>query len=224
MPLADVSRLLSTKRPFMFSFMERYIFSQIQVPRIETISNSENFMRVIDFCLRTRQRVRQDELLQAKEHFSNNFKNIRAAIHQGKWVNLRNLIYSAPGVGQKIGSLILEVIIHYGESNANLESLLFVPIDTHVRRIFTQCFGLNNVPAIGSPVDSRNYIEFQQFLADNTADGIPRIYFDYSWFVGKVFCRKTNENEEGYSRGFKLCPMCWIKDYCTFPDLWNIVL
>jgi endonuclease III len=222
MPLENVSHLLSTKHSFMFSFMERYIFSQIQVPRKETISNPENFGRMIDFCLRTKQRIRQNELLQAQAHFSNNFENIRKSVHQGDWINLLNLVYSTPGVGQKIGSLILEVIIHYGEANTALESQLFVPIDTHVQRIFTQCLGLNNVPPIGTPVYSKRYIAFQRFLSENAADGVSRIYFDYLWFVGKFFCRKINETEEGYSKGFRLCPMCWIKDDCIFPDKWNI--
>ncbi len=220
MRLQHVSRLLATKRSFMFSFMEKYLFSQIQVLRTETIRNSENFKKVIDFCLRTRQRIVIEELQRAKTYFSHNFQKIQEYVRKGRGEDLRNLVYSAPGVGQKIGNLVLEVIIHYGEANSDLESQLYVPIDTHVRRIFRECLGLNNVPRIGSSPYSRAYLRFQQYLAANTADGVSRIYFDYLWFVGKVFCTRIDVSKEGYSRGYRLCSMCWIKDYCILPDKW----
>jgi endonuclease III len=220
MPLKDVSRLLATKRPFMFSFMERYIFAQIGVARTEALATSENFMRTIDFCLMTRQRVRQNEYELAKTFFADNFTQIQANVADGNWPALLPLVYNAPGVGQKIGSLILEMLIHYGEANQALEPKLFVPIDTHVERILSECLGLNNVPSVGLPVWKQTYQDFQQFLANNSAEGTPRIYFDYLWFVGKVFCRKINENNERYSKGYRLCSMCWIKDHCTYADKW----
>jgi endonuclease III len=218
--LRDVSRLLAAKRPFMFSFMDRYIFSQIQVPRQESLESLANFMKIIDFCLKTRQRVNRKDFDQSQKYFADNFKETKENIISGNWPETLRLIYGARGVGQKIGSLILEALIHYGKANDDLEPQLFVPIDTHVRRIFTECLGLTNVPSIGSPVSSSDYRGFQQFLADNTDQGTPRIYFDYLWFVGKVFCRKITENDEVYSKGYRLCSMCWIKDYCSFPDKW----
>lgn len=220
MLLRDVSSLLAIKRAFMFSFMDRYIFAQIQVPRTETLANSANFMKMIDFCLMTRQRVKGKDFDQAQEYFADNFGKIKESITHGNWPETLLLIYDAQGVGQKIGSLILEVLIHYGKANDDLEPELFVPIDTHVQRIFSECLGLTNVPSIGSPVWSSNYRGFQQFLADNSAEGTPRIYFDYLWFVGKVFCKKITKNDERYSKGYRLCSMCWIKDYCTFTDKW----
>lgn len=220
MSLVDISRILETKRPFMFSFMDRYIFSQIQVQRTDALTNSNNFNKMIDFCLMTRQRFKEKDFREAKQYFATNFEKIKENINSGHWPETLRLIYNAQGVGQKIGSLILEVIIHYGEANRALEDELFVPIDTHVERIFSECLGLQHVPSIGSPVYSSNYQAFQRFLADNTAKGIPRIYFDYLWFVGKVFCRKITEKEERYTKGYRLCSMCWIKDYCTFDDKW----
>jgi len=190
------------------------------VPRQETLANSTNFMKMIDFCLRTRQRVKGKDFDQAQKYFAENFKGIKENIIRGNWPETLRLVYDARGVGQKIGSLILEVLIHYGEANQALEPKLFVPIDTHVQRIFSECLGLSNVPSIGSPVWASNYLGFQQFLADNSGEGTLRIYFDYLWFVGKVFCRKITENDERYSKGYRLCSMCWIKDYCSFPDKW----
>jgi len=218
--LQDMSRLLVTKRSFMFSFMEKYLFSQIQVGRTETLSNLDNFNRMIDFCLYTRQRINKKELQQAKTYFSNNFQQIRRYIHETRGQDLQKLVYSAPGVGQKIGSLILEVIIHYGEANPDLENKLYVPIDIHVRRILKECLGLKNVPRINSSPYSKNYLEFQKYLATNTANKVPRIYFDYLWFVGKVFCTKIDLNKEGYSKGYRLCSICWIKDYGILSDKW----
>jgi hypothetical protein len=220
MRLRDVSRVLARQRSFMFSFMEKYLFSQIQVPRTEVLSNSENFDRMIDFCLRTRQRIVGKELQEAKVLFTGNFWEIRERVYQGDMRSLRNLVYSAPGVGQKIGNFILEVIIHYGEANPDLEPQLYVPIDTHVRRVFTECLGLRNVPQVGCPPDAPRYLRFQRHLAANTADRVAPIYFDYLWFVGKVFCRKTGRGKEGYSRGYRLCSMCWIKHYCIVQDKW----
>jgi endonuclease III len=203
----------------MFSFMERYMLSQINVERTEMLTNCRNFNSVIDFCLKTN-RFR-NHLHEAEQYFSSRFRNIRNHIEHDNWTNLKDLVYHAPGVGQKIGSLILEVLIHYGDANANLERLLFVPIDTHVHRIFTECLGLDNFPAIGTSIDSRAYLSFQDFLAENTAERTSRIVFDYLWFVGKVFCGKIVPNNDGYSRGYRLCSMCWIKDACTFPDKWT---
>jgi len=223
MILQDVSRLLATKRSFMFSFMERYLFSQIGVQkRTEIISNLENFKGMIDFCLKTRGPFGRREYPKGMEYFSDNFQKIQDYVHKGCMQDLQKVVYSAPGVGQKIGSLILEVIIHYGEANSDLEPLLWVPIDRHVRRILTECLGLDNVPGIEIKPDSAKYLDFQENLAKNTADGVPRIYFDYLWFVGKVFCAKIDANKEGYSRGYRLCSMCWIKDYCILSDKWTI--
>jgi len=200
--------------------MERYIFSQIKVPRTKVMTSRENFNKVIDFCLQTRTKINNEELKKGKDYFNWKFKKIKKKISQGDWENLEKTVYSAPGVGQKIGSLILEAIIHYGEANSNLEKQLYVPIDTHVYRIFKECLGLKNVPEVNSSPYSKKYVEFQKYLAENTANVIPRIYFDYLWFVGKVFCTKIDLNKKGYSRGYRLCSMCWIKDYCILPNKW----
>ena len=99
MSLRNVSHLLAEKKPFMFSFMDRYIFSQIQVPWRETLTNSTNFMKMIDFCLRTRRRFREKDSAQAQEYLANHFKEIKENIIRGNWPKTLLLIYDAPGVG-----------------------------------------------------------------------------------------------------------------------------
>lgn len=224
MLLEDVSRVLSTKRSFMVSFMERYVLSQIHVARNEMLANQENFDRVIDFCLHTRQRIRTDELRRAKRYFHSKFADINGYLENDEWNNLQEVVYSPPtrvGVGQKIGSLILEMLIHYGEANHDIEPHLLVPIDTHVRRIFTDCLHLDNVPSVGEPTTSNRYQSFQELLATQSAERIPRIVFDYLWFIGKVFCTKASGSRHRYSRGYRLCSMCWIKGFCVHEDKWT---
>ena len=222
MTLSDVSATLATKRPFMFGFMDKYLFAQVRVPRTEVLSNQQNFDRVIDFCVKTRQRTRTDELREAKALLSANFGRICHGVRQGDIQGLRTLVYSAPGVGQKIGNLILEVMIHYGEANPQLEPRLYVPIDTHVRRILVDCLGVGNVPDIACSPAAPRYTRFQRYLAANTAEGVPPICFDYLWFVGKVFCTKKKGGGRAYSRGYRLCPICWIRDHCLVPDKWLV--
>lgn len=222
MTLSDVSGILGRKRPVMFAFMEKYLFAQVRVPRTEVLSNQQNFDRVIDFCLNTRQRKKIDEFEEAKALISANFGRIREGVRQGDIEGLRTLLYSAPGVGQKIGNLILEVIIHYGEANPRLEPYLYVPIDTHVRRMLVDCLGVRSVPDVACSPKAPRYLRFQRNLAANAAQGVPPICFDYLWFVGKVLCTKKDSDGAGYNRGYRLCSICWLRDHCLVPDKWLV--
>lgn len=220
MALGDVAQLLSTKRAFMRAFMERYLCAQIDVPRTAILENAGNFQKAIDFCLKTRQRIVNRELQIGSEYFARNYSRIKDAAIAGVWPELVETVYSAPGVGQKIGSLILEVIIHYGELNPALEKKLFVPLDTHVIRILSECLHVQDVPPMGTPFQADKMQRFQIFLKNNTSPDLPRIYFDYLWFVGKVFCTKKIAEGDQYSRGYRLCAMCWIKEHCLYEDKW----
>jgi hypothetical protein len=198
------------------------LFAQVKVPRREILSSQQNFDRVIDFCLNTRQRKKLNEFEAAKDHFSANFERIREGVRQGDIEGLRTLAYMAPGVGQKIGNLILEVIIHYGQENPDLEPYLYVPIDTHVRRVLVHCLGVPSVPQVACPPGAPRYLRFQHHLAANAAKNVPPICFDYLWFVGKVLCTKKDSDGKGYSRGYRLCSICWVRDQCLISDKWLV--
>lgn len=230
MPLSEVHCSLISKRNFMFSFMENYIFNKVNVNRNNILDTVENFIEVIRFCLETRPRRVNVQNENAINYFTFHYNPIHSAINQGDWELLKDLIYlkhkneeymiaeglNYPiGVGQKIGSLILEVLIHYGESNPDLESKLFLPIDTHVQHILVECLGIDNVPRISANVRTASFQNFQEYLRVNTYDSNPRIYFDYLWFVGKIFC---TQRENG--NGFRLCNICWCNEYCIYANKW----
>jgi hypothetical protein len=230
MLLVEVHRILTSKRNFMFSFMENYVCHKGNVDRDSILNTKKNFISIIRFCINTRQRQVTTQNENAISYFGFHYKAIRNAINDSDWDLLKGLIYlkhkdkeymdenglSYPiGVSQKIGSLILEVLIHYGETNPNLESKLLVPIDTHVHHIFSECLGIESVPGIGANITSQDFIDFQEYLCANTYRNNPRIYFDYLWFVGKVFC---TQREKG--NGFRLCNICWINRQCIYANKW----
>ncbi|MDP3830820.1 MAG: hypothetical protein Q8Q47_06095 [Ignavibacteriaceae bacterium] len=205
--------------------MENYLFNRIGVNRNEILEDYNQFIKVIRFCLLTTQRPRHDIVNLGLEYFNGTYVEFRNAIINSDWDNLIRVTYSSPGVKQKVGSLILEVFIHYAGLNLRLENKLFVPIDSHVKRIFSDCLGAYDVSERGLPTypGQNTYSIFQQKLMNNTYNNLPRIYFDYLWFVGKVFCTsKINENDINiYKRSYRLCSICWLKDICINPDRWN---
>lgn len=228
MPLDEVHRILIEKREFMFSFMDRYLFSRANVQRNNILNTQQNFINVIKFCINTRQRTVNIQRENAINYFTFHYNSIRLAIKQGNWELLKDIIYlnhkneeymnenglNYPiGVGQKIGSFILEVLIHYGEANPDLESELFVPMDTHVNHILSECLGVNNINSLN--ITTPVFINLQNFLSENIYDNNPRIYFDYLWFIGKMFCTQRQNGN-----GFRLCNICWIRDNCIYANRW----
>lgn len=214
--LLDVARILEGKRDFMFSFMDRYIFEKIGLSRQEVLETPENFNSVVVFCLETRNRINRQEFRRGRRFLNKRYDEIKSHIYNENWQQLKQIIYSAPGVGQKIGSLLLEVLVHYAENSRYLEKELYVPIDVHVHRVFKECLGLDKiVPPVETAIGRPRFANFQLALDSNLEGEIPKIYFDYLWFVGKAFCGDTNK-----PRTFKLCEMCWIKDFCIYPDKW----
>jgi hypothetical protein len=106
--------------------------------------------------------------------------------------------------------MILEFIFLYSKyRNNKLVTVLNVPLDTHVKRIFKDSFGVDT-PNMESIYTNKHYIAFQTSLDKYTA-GRGRIYFDYFWFIGKMFCAKIKDKN---SRGYKLCNYCWLKNCC----------
>lgn len=102
-----------------------------------------------------------------------------------------------------------------------VEKELYVPIDTHVKRILEESFGIKEVPSDGVSVSSSSYSEFQKLLSEHAPQSNGRIIFDYLWFVGKAFCHKVDYNTSQYSRGFKLCHICWLYEVCQNVNKWQ---
>jgi len=219
--LREVGKILATKKDFMRKFMEHYIFQQLSLKSDDDILLKENYSKIIHFCLNTRQRIVVKELADAKEYFDEQHSIFIEHYRTNNIEALMKLVYGASGVGQKIGSFILEVFIHYFGKDKTMEKELLLPIDTHTKRVFEECLGVK-VPDIGVKINAKNYDLFQNSLLENAPENENRIIFDYLWFVGKIFCTKITENENSYSRGYKLCNMCWINSSCKNISKWNL--
>ncbi|MBX7044227.1 MAG: hypothetical protein K1X86_00190 [Ignavibacteria bacterium] len=219
--LLKVSRTLKEQAPFMRAFMRNYIFAKKGVPMTEeALLNKEYYERVIEFCLRTRNRQKNEDLKCAKIFFSENYQKFKELLLVEKDITgLQILVDQSRGVGQKIGSFIIEVFVHYILKDGELSKQLNVPLDTHVIRIFEEAL-LMNTPNMTDKINNKRYIDFQNLLKANSVDGNP-IYFDYFWFIGKVFHPKINYESKNYSKGYRLCSMCWIKDVCKSKDKWE---
>jgi len=221
--LREVGKILATKKDFMRHFMEHYILQQLGLKMDDDIFIKQNYLKIIDFCLNTRQRIVNIELENGKTYFDERYPFFVDYYQTNNIKALKELVYGGFGVGQKIGSFILEVFIHYFGENKTVEKELFLPIDTHTKRILEECLRVK-VPGIGENIKTKNYISFQKYLLENTPENENRIIFDYLWFVGKVFCVKISEqtNSNTYSRGYKLCNLCWINGLCKYKNKWII--
>ena len=151
-----------------------------------------------------------------------NYPSIKKMIKEKNIKSLKGCIYTTPGIGQKIGSMMLEFIYLYsGKKDTEIAKTLYVPLDTHVMRLFDECFHLDNIPNSSQlNIDNNRFKDFQKSLEQYT-NGKPTVYFDYLWFIGKIFCNKINEENE-MSRGYKLCNYCWLKDCCGNKKKWLI--
>lgn len=222
--LNKLFNILYSKHKFMLNFMDFYICKQIKVARKKMLNNKDNFNKIIDLALNTRRRKVKSQYEKAKNYFNTNYYKIKHYILKSNLDGLREIIYLPEifvgekiGVGQKIGSFILELLIHYGENNKKLENKLYLPIDSHVRRMYQECIGIEIVPNVNCSINNKKFQDFDKFLRENLGKNKPIIYLDYLWFVGKVFCTKKYKNN---IRGYRLCQICWLKDICIFENKW----
>jgi endonuclease III len=219
--IINAFEILYSYRDEMEQFMDFYVFKKKGINKETFLDNENDFLLFIDFCLNTAQRPRGENIREGKKHFRTNYSVIRKMIDEKNISNLNRCIYSSPGVGQKIGSMMLEFIYLYSnKKDTDIAKTLFVPLDTHVLRLFDECFHLGNIPRNNNQrkIDNNKFIEFQESLKQYT-NGKPIIYFDYLWFIGKMFCNKVNEENE-MNKGYKLCNYCWLKDCCENNDKW----
>jgi len=219
--LIKAFEILYSHRDEMEQFMDFYVFKRKGINKETFLDNENDFLSFVDFCLHTVPKPNEEKIKEGKDCLRGRYSVIKELINNKKIIELKYCIYSSPGVGQKIGSMMLEFIYLYSNKrDTDIAKTLFVPLDTHVLRLFDECFHLENIPSNEHQrkIDSNKFIEFQESLKQYT-NGKPIIYFDYLWFIGKTFCPKINEDNE-MSRGYKLCNYCWLKDYCENDDKW----
>jgi hypothetical protein len=125
----------------------------------------------IVFCLNTRNKVVNKDLDEGKEYFNKNYEKIIKYIKEKNIEKLKQIIYSSPGVGQKIGSMLLEFIYLYTKYyDEDIIKVLFLPIDTHIKRVFYNSFKVET-PNIRSRYTDRKYLQFQ-YLLDRYSNNI----------------------------------------------------
>lgn len=210
--LINAFAVLYSKKEEMKRFFSYYIFKRIRIDMLTFVDNKEQFIRFISFCLHTRQRVVINQLDKGILYFSINYTRLHACILSKNITELQSIVYNAPGVGQKIGSLIIELIYLYSKhADDTILINAYLPIDVHTKRIFEDSFRMK-VPDVAVKVSEKRFLVFQRELTQYTENNYSRVYFDYLWFIGKVFCTKISESES--NKGYKLCDMCWIQPYC----------
>lgn len=214
--LQTASKILSKKNKFMHKYMNYYLFKKINVESSKSFSNIKNYKAIIEFCLKTRRFP--NDISVALKYFGKNYNEFVRLIKNKDVARLRELVIKPVGVGQKIGSFILEVFIHYGLKDHELSKKLFVPIDSHVARVLRDAFHVD-ISKSNLKYDSKRFLEIQNLLKENAA-GQNVIYFDYLWLVGKVFHQKIDSKENSFSRGHLLCNICWIKSVCKYEGKW----
>jgi len=213
--LAEVFNVLYSKKDEVERFFNHYIFELNEINKDKFIDDKNEFIKFMNFCLSTGRYSGEEKSEKATMQLNEKYDEIVKLIKDKKIEELKVIIYGIKGIGQKIGSLALEIIFLYSKyKDETAAKELFVPIDVHVKRIFKASFG-KETPEIESKQTDPDFIIFQESL-DQYTNNRSRIYFDYLWFVGKMFCTKiTDENNKGY----KLCNYCWIKEYCE-NDKW----
>jgi len=212
--------ILYSHKMEMEKFMNFYVFKRMKVNMDTFLNNENDFLLFIKFCLNTAQKKSDKNIKDGLNYFKRKYLDIIKMLNNKDIYNLKKCIYNSPGVGQKIGSMILEFIYLYSDKkDDDIAKKLFLPLDTHVLRLLDECFHLNNIPKeYQFKIENEKFINFQRSLQKYTNEK-PIIYFDYLWFIGKMFCNKISENDEK-SRGYKLCNYCWIKDYCENKNKW----
>jgi hypothetical protein len=218
--MREVFKTLYAKREEMEQFMDLYLFKRAGCSKDGFIDDKRQFFAFIKVCARLRSGPLRPTLMdEIRLGFTPQYPSIKKLIQDRNIKELQTVFYGVKGIGQKIGSLMLELIFLYSRyRDEQAAAELYVPIDTHINRIFEESFGLNP-PRIGVSPSEKRFIAFQDALNEYTG-GKPRVYFDYLWYIGKVYCEKTNPPGQ-FSPGYKLCKDCWIEKQCAFPMKWE---
>ena len=92
-------------------------------------------------------------------------------------------------------------------------------IVSNVARVLRDVFNVD-ISENNLKYSSKRFYEIQNLLKENAAENI--IYFDYLWFVGKVFDQNIESKENSFSRGHLFCDLCWIKSVCKYERKWDL--
>jgi hypothetical protein len=131
----------------MENFMNHYVFKKMNINKDTFLNNEDDFLLFVKFCLNTAQKVSNENINKGLNYFKKQYKNIIKLIENNDIKALQNKIYNSPGMGQKIGSMLLEFIYMYSnKKNDELAKELYLPLDTHVIRLFRDSFNINNIP------------------------------------------------------------------------------
>jgi hypothetical protein len=121
----------------MENFMDYYIFKKMKIEKDTFLDTEKDFLLFVEFCLNTAQMVKNENIKNGINYFKNHYNTIVKLIDANNIRVLQNIVYDSPGMGQKIGSMMLEFVYLYSNKrNEETAKQLYLPLDTHVIRLF----------------------------------------------------------------------------------------
>lgn len=112
-------------------------------------------------------------------------------------------LHGIHNLGWKIVGVFLKDVVYNCHIWSHLIDYLYLPIDTHIHKIFTeklQVISKEHMPTYEHSYLGRKNKRFQDELK---MIHNPRIEFDWFWYIGNRFCSNRIS-----------CDLCWIKDFC----------
>jgi len=182
--IIEAFEILYSRKAEMENFMDFYVFKKMNISKETFLENESDFLKFVEFCLNTAQRSKGKNINDGLRHFQMNYSAIVKMLEEKNISCLKGCIYSSPGMGQKIASMMLEFIYLYSSKrDTEIAKTLFVPLDTHVLRLFDECFHLDNIPNNSQlNIENKHFISFQKSLEKYT-NGKPIIYFDFLLYL-----------------------------------------
>jgi endonuclease III len=212
--LARVIEELRTHDYDMKIFFDENVFNLLHINKNSLLDDSENDLRMLFFfCLTQRRQQSLEDIIKGMDYFNKNQSNLVQILKRNfenpeeKFKRVKEIVYPprerGVGIGQKIGSLFLELLVLHGNSCQEVLPYLYVPIDANVQGVLKKLGVKAGVPRVGTTTNESKFRRFQEWLAKIAGENNSyRIHFDYLWYIGHEFCRKNN------------CDKCWIRHIC----------
>jgi len=212
--LAMVIKELRNHDDYMKNFFNERVFRCLHINKNLLLDEGENDLRMLFFfCLTQRRQQTFDNIIIGMNYFNKNQSNLVQTLEENfknpeeKFERVEAIVYphrkKGVGIGQKIGSLFLELLVLYGNTCQEILPYLYVPIDENVQSVLEK-LGIKDVPRVGTPINASKFRRFQDWLAKIADEnGRYRIHFDYLWYIYREFCRNNN------------CDECWIQAICN---------